>query len=292
MKHITYEKYKEDCYQLSEKVGNGYSGVYGIPRGGVLVAHILSEELDIPFQEKPDKHSLIVDDLIDSGESLSKYSDNRKAVLYRKPYSPLICDSIETIDDWIEFFYENTNDDMEGSVARILEYIGENPNRDGLKDTPKRIVQSWEDLYKGYKQNPKSLVKVFNCESYTGMVLLKDIELYSMCEHHMLPFVGRCHIAYIPNKKVIGISKLARIMEVYARRLQIQERLTDEIASCIEKLLKPKGVAVMIEAEHFCMRMRGVGKQNSIMVTSSLTGVFLKEEATRNEFLTLIKGGI
>lgn len=178
---------------------------------------------------------------------------------------------------------------MENQIKDILKEIGENPDRDGLKDTPKRIIQSWAELYKGYKQSPKDLITCFDCENYTGMVLLKDIELYSMCEHHMLPFVGKCHIAYIPDKKVIGISKLARLMEVYSRRLQIQERLTDQIANCLMEILKPKGVAVMIEAEHFCMRMRGVGKQNSIMITSSLKGAFLEEESTRNEFLSLIR---
>lgn len=121
------------------------------------------------------------------------------------------------------------------------------------------------------------------------MVLLKDIEMYSMCEHHMLPFVGKCHIAYIPDKKVIGISKLARVMEIYSRRLQIQERLTDEIAECLYKNLKPKGVAVRIEAEHFCMRMRGVNKQNSTMVTTTLKGLFMTEATTRNEFLSALE---
>lgn len=177
----------------------------------------------------------------------------------------------------------------EEAIEKVIESIGEDPSRDGLLDTPKRVVRSWGELYKGYKEDPKDCARVFECESYTGMVLLKDIELYSMCEHHMLPFVGKCHIAYIPDKKVIGISKLARIMEIFARRLQIQERLTDEIADSIKDLLAPKGVAVRIEAEHFCMRMRGVGKQNSTMVTTSLRGLFINDASTRNEFLNSIK---
>lgn len=180
---------------------------------------------------------------------------------------------------------------MEDKIREIIKTIGENPEREGLLETPKRVIKSWKDLYKGYNQNPQDCIKVFEKENYNGMVLLKDIELYSMCEHHMLPFVGKCHIAYIPNKKVIGISKLARIMEIYARRLQVQERLTEQIADCLDALLKPKGVAVMIEAEHFCIRMRGVGKQNSIMITSSLRGNF-KQSEPRLEFLNLIKGKI
>lgn len=176
----------------------------------------------------------------------------------------------------------------EKNVREILKKIGEDPDRSGLIETPKRVVNSWNEIYKGYNESPSKLVTVFECEKYTGMVLLKNIELYSMCEHHMLPFVGKCHIAYIPDKKVIGISKLARIMEIYARRLQIQERLTDEIADSIYKILRPKGVAVRIEAEHFCMRMRGIGKQNSIMTTTSLRGLFLSDPSTRNEFLSAL----
>lgn len=181
---------------------------------------------------------------------------------------------------------KNKLNNAEKVIKKILIELGEDPNRSGLIGTPERVVKSWAEIYKGYSESPSKSVKVFECESYTGMVLLKDIELYSMCEHHMLPFVGRCHIAYIPDKKVIGISKLARIMEIYARRLQIQERLTDEIADSIKEILRPKGVAVRVEAEHFCMRMRGIGKQNSVMVTTSLRGLFLSDASTRNEFLS------
>jgi len=174
-------------------------------------------------------------------------------------------------------------------VKQLLESIGENPEREGLKDTPKRVAKMYKEIFKGYTMDPQTLVTVFEKESYSGMVLLKDIEMYSMCEHHMLPFVGKCHIAYIPDKKIIGISKLARIMEVYARRLQVQERLTDQIADCIEKLLQPKGVAVTIEAQHLCMKMRGIEKQNSVMRTTSLRGAFLTEVETRHEYLSSIK---
>lgn len=178
---------------------------------------------------------------------------------------------------------------MEKYVKDMLLNIGENPARNGLLETPKRVVNSWKELYGGYNQNPEEVLKFFEYDGYQGMVLLKNIELYSMCEHHMLPFVGKCHIAYIPDKKVVGISKLARVMEIFARRLQIQERLTDEIADCLVKVLEPKGAAVQIEAEHFCMRMRGVNKQNSTMVTTTLRGSFIKDPATRSEFLTAIR---
>jgi len=178
---------------------------------------------------------------------------------------------------------------MEKHIKEILQIIGEDPRRDGLLDTPKRVIKSWNELYSGYNQNPEEVLKTFEYDRYKGMVLLKNIELYSMCEHHMLPFVGKCHIAYIPDKKIVGISKLARVMEIFARRLQIQERLTDEIADCLIKILEPKGAAVQIEAEHFCMRMRGVNKQNSTMVTTTLRGSFIKDPSTRNEFLNAIR---
>ena len=184
---------------------------------------------------------------------------------------------------------KNSSKKLESYISKILSVVGDDPERDGLLETPKRVISSWKELYGGYNKDPEKVLKIFECNSYKGMVLLKNIELYSMCEHHMLPFVGKCHIAYIPNEKVVGISKLARIMEIYARRLQIQERLTDEIADCLMKVLAPKGVAIQIEAEHFCMRMRGVNKQNSTMTTTTLRGLFLNDFSTRNEFLNAIR---
>lgn len=183
-----------------------------------------------------------------------------------------------------------TNQQLELILKQLILSIGEIPSREGLCDTPARVIKSFEELYKGYKMKVEDVITTFEKETYSGMVLLKNIEMYSMCEHHMLPFVGKCSIAYVPDKKIIGISKLARIMEIFARRLQVQERLTDEIADAIETHLQPKGTAVYIEAEHFCMRMRGANKQNSTMVTSSLRGCFLNEDSSRQEFYNQIKG--
>lgn len=174
-------------------------------------------------------------------------------------------------------------------IKQYLFEIGENPDRNGLIDTPKRIVKSWNELYSGYKKEPEDILTVFPSEGYNQIVLLKDIELYSMCEHHMLPFFGKAHVAYIPDKKIIGISKLARLVEIYARRLQIQERIGNQVTAALMEHLQPLGAACIIEATHLCMRMRGVAKQNSVMTTSSLTGVFIKEKATREELLNLIK---
>lgn len=178
---------------------------------------------------------------------------------------------------------------MKNVLKEVLEYIGENPRREGLVGTPSRILTSWIELFSGYAQDPKDLIKTFQSDGYDQAVVLKDIELYSMCEHHMLPFWGKAHVAYIPKEKIIGISKLARIVDLYARRLQVQERLTDEVTSCLMELLEPSGAACIIEADHLCMRMRGVGKQNSVMVTSSLKGVFLKDHKAREELMRLIK---
>lgn len=174
-------------------------------------------------------------------------------------------------------------------IRQILEQLGENPEREGLKDTPKRVVKSWTELYKGYMQDPKDILTTFESEGYNQIVLLKDIELYSMCEHHMLPFYGKAHVAYIPNGKVIGISKLARLVDIYARRLQIQERIGAQVTAALMEHLQPLGAACIIEATHMCMRTRGVQKQNSVMITSSMEGVFLEDVGAKQELLQLIR---
>ena len=174
--------------------------------------------------------------------------------------------------------------------TQIINHIGEDNKREGLKKTPERCAKGIQFLTQGYNINPDEILKkaLFH-EEYSQMVLIKDIELYSLCEHHIIPFFGKAHIAYIPNKKIVGLSKIPRIVDVFSRRLQVQERLTQEISECIEKNLEPEGVAVVIEASHLCMQMRGVEKQNSITTTSAFTGVFLKEEKTRLEFINLIQ---
>jgi GTP cyclohydrolase I len=181
--------------------------------------------------------------------------------------------------------------DSKELIREILRRIGEDPDREGLQQTPARIVRSWKEIYGGYAQRAEDvLVTQFQAEQYDEMVLLRDIEFFSTCEHHMLPFHGKAHIAYLPNNKIVGLSKLARLTEVYARRLQVQERLTYQIATELERVIKPKGVAVMIEAMHQCMCSRGVRKRGSAMVTSCLLGAFKDNLASRTEFLALVKG--
>ncbi len=189
----------------------------------------------------------------------------------------------------VEKYNKETTQDIADFYTDILSKLGEDPDREGLAKTPERVAKALQFLTSGYKQDAAKILRgaMFK-EDYSEMVIVKDIELYSMCEHHILPFFGKAHIAYIPNGYIVGLSKIPRIVDVFARRLQVQERLTQQILDSIQDTLKPLGVAVVIEARHMCMMMRGVQKQNSATTTSAFTGVFKDDEKTRNEFLKLI----
>lgn len=180
-------------------------------------------------------------------------------------------------------------DSLKEKYQDILADIGENPKREGLLKTPERMAKAMQYLTHGYAIDPSKILKsAMFTEGYSQMVLVKDIELFSLCEHHMLPFFGKAHIAYIPNGHIVGLSKIPRVVDAFSRRLQVQERLTNEIRDCIEETIQPKGVAIVIEAKHLCMQMRGVQKQNSTTTTSAFSGVFMKSEKTRAEFMNLI----
>lgn len=180
-------------------------------------------------------------------------------------------------------------EELSAIYYRVLKLIGEDPDREGLVKTPERVAKAITFLTNGYSQDPCEIINSAKFkEEYKQMVLVKDIDLYSMCEHHMLPFFGKAHVAYIPNGYITGLSKIARVVEAYSRRLQVQERLTTQIRNCIQECLNPIGVAVVIEAQHMCMQIRGVQKQNSVTTTSAFTGIFLKELNTREEFIHLI----
>ena len=189
----------------------------------------------------------------------------------------------------IEEYDEKTTRELAGHVEAILRLIGEDTTREGLEKTPERVAKAIQFLTQGYFQSGETIIRsaIFE-EPYSQMVLVKDIELFSLCEHHMMPFIGKAHVAYIPDGAITGLSKVARVVETYARRLQVQERLTEQIRDCIQDSLKPLGVAVVIEAMHTCMSMRGVQKSNAITTTSAFSGIFLKSDKTRNEFLQLI----
>jgi GTP cyclohydrolase IA len=173
-------------------------------------------------------------------------------------------------------------------VKKLIENIGDDPSREGLLDTPKRVAKSYETLFSGYGKDPHDVLRVFDGENYDEMIIVKDIEFYSFCEHHMIPFFGKVHVGYIPNGKIVGISKIPRMIEIFARRLQNQERLTQQVADTLNELLSPRGVGVVVDAKHLCMMARGVEKQNSIVTTSALHGLFKGNDKTRGEFLRLI----
>jgi GTP cyclohydrolase I len=181
----------------------------------------------------------------------------------------------------------------EEAVRTILRHCGEDPEREGLARTPHRVAQALEFLTRGYREDPKVAINgaLFTEEDYQEMILCKDVDFYSLCEHHLLPFFGKAHVAYLPNRRIVGISKIARLVEIYARRLQVQERMTTQIARTIMDEIEPLGVAVVLEAEHLCMRMRGVEKQNSYVTTSAMLGVFRTRQETRQEFMNLLSNG-
>ena len=265
--------------------------IYAIPRGGIYVAIMLQDLINAEEQidnwelvESASQATIFIDDIIGTGDTMQYY----QTVYPKTPFFALV---LKEDTDWISFPWERMTKDNGpvDNVRRLLEYIGEDPKREGLIETPNRVIRSYETLFGGYKQKPEDVIKVFEDDTCDEMVLLKSVEFTSFCEHHMLPFMGKAHIAYIPDGRVIGISKLARILEIYARRLQIQERIGQQVTDCLMTHLKPKGAACVLEAQHLCMVCRGVQKQNSVMMTSSLTGVFLEQAQTRSEFFSMIK---
>jgi len=264
--------------------------LYGIPRGGLFAASLICG-YDKSFsivEESVELADVFIDDIIDSGQTEVHYIGRRDL-----PFFALVDKRTEREfqGKWVSFPWERMINEMgpEENIRRLIEYIGDDPDREGLKETPNRVISSYARLFGGYKEDPKNIIKTFKDDSCDEMVVLKNIEFYSTCEYHMLPFYGRAHIAYIPNGQVVGISKLARLLEIYSRRLQIQERICNEVTRAIDDLIHPKGSACILEAQHFCMTSRGVEKQNSIMITSSLTGVFKTSIETRAEFISLTK---
>lgn len=291
--HISWEEAHQLADTVAERIQQidtgGMCRLYGVPNGGIYAVLLVQQALQRKncasfIVEAVEACDIIIDDIIDSGKTRLSYNG-------QKPFLALM-DKLGTHKGmgWAVFPWERQLkiDGPQDNIRRLLEYIGEDPNREGLRNTPDRIVRSYEELFSGYKEDPRSALTVFEEGVCDSMVLLRKIEVVSFCEHHWLPFVGLAHIAYIPNKKVIGVSKLARIMEIYSRRLQIQERLTEQITTALDDHLQPKGSACVIEARHSCMSCRGVNKQHSEMVTSSLTGDFRAPEV-RAEFFNLIR---
>lgn len=272
-----------EVYERLAYLPAGENKAYGIPRGGSVVAGLTGRAVDDPKDA-----DFIVDDIRNSGKTAKEYEERFNLHVFT-----LFDKQTETRlkGKWVRFPWEEEPEiDIQSVVLRQLEFIGEDVEREGLRETPARVIRSWSKLYGGYDENPDDLIKVFDKEDYDEMVILRDVEFYSTCEHHLLPFFGRAHVAYIPSKKVIGVSKMARLLEIYSRRLQTQERLTEQVATFLMDRLKAQGAGCVLEASHLCMTARGVEKQRSKMVTSSLKGSFQNHEV-REEFMRLIKNG-
>lgn len=307
MIYYSPEQFKVDCEILAKKIKNARLAckvIYGIPQGGTALAMELSRLLgkrvidtkELATWEK--ECVLVVDDCVDSGTTISRFKGYTTVVLHIKPCTPkesfpnFHCNMV---DDWITYWWEATEErSIRDNVTRILQYIGEDPTRKGLIETPDRVVRSWAELFVGYTQDPKDVFKIFDEEGYNELVWMKRIEFYSCCEHHMLSFSGQAHVAYIANnEKVIGASKLARLVDIFSRRLSTQERIARQVTEALMENLQPIGAACIIEGAHLCMRCRGVGKQSSIMGTSCLRGKFLEDSddgrAARAELIALIK---
>jgi len=259
------------------------SKIWGIPRGGAIVAG-LARQQGAKIETNPKNADVAVDDIIDSGKTAEKIRQK-----YGLKTVALVNKKTEKIQSWIHFPWENKpNEDIAESVTRVLEYIGEDASRDGLMDTPNRVVRSWDQLFGGYGIDPESLLRWFdNPDEDDEMIINKNIQFYSTCEHHMLPFFGRVSIGYIPQRRIVGLSKLSSVVDAYARRLQVQERLTREVGEVFQSVVE--GVGVHVEAQHLCMMARGVSQQESTMVTNYLTGPFRDSPAARAEFLQAIQ---
>lgn len=283
-------------HEMKANLEKGSLTVFGIPRGGIPAAYAilaalndLSPKIRFLMVENPEEANIFLDDIVDSGETRRNYLLKYLGRLF---YA-LIDQSEEQERQWIVFPWEKaengTLETAEDNVRRIIQSIGENSNREGLLETPKRVVKALEHWYEGYSQNPKEILKVFKdgSENYDQMVLVKDFPFYSHCEHHMAPIFGTATIAYIPDGRIVGLSKLPKLFDCFAHRMQVQERLTNQVADALFENLKPKGVGVLVKARHLCMESRGYHQQGHHTVTSALRGVLLENPAARAEFMQL-----
>ncbi len=262
--------------------------IYGVPRGGIPVAqavfHMLARRgIAARIVTDYEEANLVVDDIIDSGATRQRY----RKLCPEVPFLALVT-RVPGDNAWYVFPWETQAEEMgpEDNIVRMLQFLGEDVKREGLIETPKRVVKSWAEIYSGYQTDPTKILKSFSEGACNEMVVLRDIEFYSTCEHHMQPFFGKAHIGYLPDKRVVGVSKLARLLDAFARRLQIQERIGTQVVESLMGNLQPLGAGCILSAQHFCMCSRGVNKQNSVMVTSALRGRFVAPEV-RAEFLRL-----
>lgn len=262
--------------------------VFPIPRGGIPAALAVAAHIPLQLVDDPADADLFLDDLIDSGATVEHWCDQYPG----KPFLALLNKQQDPDLGWIVFPWEqNSEGSIEDNIRRTLQFVGEDPSREGLLETPKRVAKAWAHWCGGYGKDPASILKVFEdgAEAHDQMVTVKDIPIYSHCEHHMAPIFGTVTISYIPNGKIVGLSKLSRLADMFARRLQVQERLTDQIADALYQHLGAKGVGVVIRARHMCMESRGVCQQGHHTITTALRGAMRDEPETRAEFLQLAR---
>ena len=287
---LTWREVTEEVQKLWLRHSPAY--VFGVPAGGIPVAALLGPPVLTPddLATVNPQATLVVDDLVDSGRTLQKYVDMGFKVdaLFRKPHSPPhLAPQAKTTKGWIKFPWEK-GDGPEDAVVRLLEWIGEDPKREGLADTPKRVVKAFREMTSGLGVDPVSVLgTVFN-ETSDQMVVVRGIRFSSMCEHHLLPFIGTAAVGYIPDGKVIGLSKIPRLVEVFARRPQVQERMTNQIAETLMASLSPQGVGVVVKAHHSCMGCRGVRQPDAEMITSCVLGCMKDDQSARAELMEFI----
>lgn len=291
---VTWDDLNTEADRIAETWRGKVHSVFGIPTGGVPVALLVAQRLGVPMASEyiMGTGTLIVDDLIDTGATMSAYSGTDLTdAAFRKPWSPRkYANDARTIDDWLWFPWEHDEGDPHDAVTRILQFIGEDPTRDGLLETPKRVCKAMKEMTAGYQLDAGEILsKTFDVD-HDDLIVLRGVSYWSLCEHHMLPFQGKVTVGYIPNKgaRVVGLSKMARLVECFSKRLQVQERMTNQIAQAIEDHLDPLGVGVVVTGSHSCMSARGIQKDGT-MVTSCLMGKMKTDAALRAEFLDLAK---
>lgn len=293
---ISYEDIHDQAKRIARRWrGLPCRGVYGVPRGGLVPAALVAGQLGIHLVSTPVPGCLVVDDLVDSGRTWKRFADGEWYfdACYRKSWSPADAAPNAAFvpgDSWAVFPWETDEPAAPtDAVTRLLEYVGEDPTRAGLVDTPARVVRALGEMTAGYREDPASVLAARFPDRCDEMVVVSDITFTSLCEHHVLPFTGTATVGYVPHGQVVGLSKLARLVDVFARRLQVQERMTEQIADAIDEHVEPLGVGVVVRAQHSCMGCRGVRKPGATMTTSALRGVLRDKPEARAEFLTLAR---
>ena len=287
---VTWHELETEADRIANTWRGKVNAVYGIPTGGVPLALLVAQRLNVPITAHWSNGSptLVVDDLIDTGRTMDAYNTTSYIdAAFRKPHSPVrYAPNARCIDEWLWFPWEHEQGDPHDAVVRLLQFIGEDPTRDGLIETPKRVCKALKEMTQGYSIDVADVLATTFDVKYDEMIIVRDMPFVSMCEHHMLAFTGTATIGYIPKDRVVGLSKMARLLDAYSQRLQVQERMTKQIADAMRQHLKPLGCGVIVKANHSCMCNRGVRKQGET-ITSALHGVMRDKPEVRAEFLAL-----